>query len=492
MRAGGDKEQLIVSVGRFFAEHAGHSKKQLEMVRAFRHLVERGLSGWRLVLIGGCSAEHRDYAMAVKREAIGLPVEVRLNAPGEVLDDALARASIYWHAAGLGVDPERDPDDVEHFGIAPIEAMSAGAVPIVYGVGGPGDVVDHGVSGLHFRTLDELVDRTSALIADPARLAALRRGAIERSHDFSLDHFRTATVELVERVAATAPVRRSPRATAAVGTRLESRVISRLERRSDPRRAMWGAARARVTGAVRCNICGWRGDRFEGEPHSESAVCPSCGSIARDRFLYHCYVERNPFHPDLRVLETSPRLGPAYKQFMAGWCRYFTSDFDQSAHSGALCVDLQQLGLRAGSIDVVLTPHVLEHVPDTDMAIAELHRVVASGGVVYLQVPVQQPDTGPPPEPEYHSDNTFVYWRFGFDLTERLRKAGFETVLLTTEDFVRRARLHEPWGAGTGFPDDLLQGVVLEDLVVVADDAEAAYRGFEPSFWFLTWECRRP
>ncbi|HWC67351.1 MAG TPA: hypothetical protein VG478_04730, partial [Acidimicrobiales bacterium] len=84
MRAGGDKEQLIVSVGRFFAEHAGHSKKQLEMVRAFRHLVERGLSGWRLVLIGGCSAEHRDYAMAVKREAIGLPVEVRLNAPGEV------------------------------------------------------------------------------------------------------------------------------------------------------------------------------------------------------------------------------------------------------------------------------------------------------------------------------------------------------------------------------------------------------------------------
>jgi glycosyltransferase involved in cell wall biosynthesis len=194
MRAGGEKEQVIVSVGRFFGEHAGHSKRQLEMVRAFRQLIERGLHGWRLVLIGGCDAAHRDYAMAVKREALGLPVEVRLNAPGEVLDDALARASIYWHAAGLGVDVERHPDGVEHFGIAPIEAMSAGAVPVVYGVGGPAEVVEHGVSGLHFRTLDELVERTYDLIGAPERLAVLRAAAVERARDFSLDHFEAATV----------------------------------------------------------------------------------------------------------------------------------------------------------------------------------------------------------------------------------------------------------------------------------------------------------
>jgi hypothetical protein len=30
--------------------------------------------GWRLHLVGGCSPEDRDYAMAVKREALGLPV----------------------------------------------------------------------------------------------------------------------------------------------------------------------------------------------------------------------------------------------------------------------------------------------------------------------------------------------------------------------------------------------------------------------------------
>jgi predicted SAM-dependent methyltransferase len=208
--------------------------------------------------------------------------------------------------------------------------------------------------------------------------------------------------------------------------------------------------------------------------------------------LFHCYVNRTPFQRGIRLLETSPRLGDGYKRFMAEWCHYISSDFMQSAHPGAVCLDLQAMGLRDASVDVVLTPHVLEHVPDTDAALSELHRVVAPGGVAYLQVPVQQPETSPPPEPEYHGDNTFVYWRFGFDLTERLRKAGFDTMLLATEDFVRRACTGEPWGAGTGFPDELLRGVVPDDLVVVADDAEAAYRGFQPSFWFLTWECRRP
>ncbi|MCB0985891.1 MAG: hypothetical protein KDB06_14670, partial [Ilumatobacter sp.] len=99
MRAAGPKEQLIVSVGRFFGEGSGHSKRQLELVRAFRMMVEQGLVGWRLVLIGGCSGKDREYAMAVRREAAGLPVEVRLSAPGSVVDAHLAAASVYWHGA---------------------------------------------------------------------------------------------------------------------------------------------------------------------------------------------------------------------------------------------------------------------------------------------------------------------------------------------------------------------------------------------------------
>jgi glycosyltransferase involved in cell wall biosynthesis len=188
MREGGDKEQLILSLGRFFGEESGHSKRQLDLVRAFRTMIDQGLEGWRLVLIGGCSPKDRDYAMAVRREAVGLPVEVRLSAPGAVVDAHLAAASIYWHGTGYGSDLEQHPDRAEHFGIAPIEAMSAGAVPVVFDAGGPAEVVRPGVDGMTFHTLDDLVARTRQLIDDPALRQRLAAAGRQRATDFDVEH----------------------------------------------------------------------------------------------------------------------------------------------------------------------------------------------------------------------------------------------------------------------------------------------------------------
>ena len=200
LRSPGHKEQLIVSVGRFFGEQSGHSKRQLEMVQAFRRLIERGATGWRLVLIGGCSAADREYAMKVREAAAGLPVELRLSAPGAVLDAHLAAASIYWHAAGFGADLQENPERAEHFGIAPVEAMSAGAVPVVFDAAGPASVVRHGVDGLKYRTLDELVDHTLRLIADEPWRAQLAEAARVRAKEYDLEHFDTKVRALVERV----------------------------------------------------------------------------------------------------------------------------------------------------------------------------------------------------------------------------------------------------------------------------------------------------
>jgi acyl-ACP thioesterase len=38
---------------------------------------------------------------------------------------------------------------------------------------------------------------------------------------------------------------------------------------------------------------------------------------------------------------------------------------------------------------------------------------------MFLQVPVLQGRTAPPVEPEFHGDNTPVFWRFGPELTDR-------------------------------------------------------------------------
>jgi SAM-dependent methyltransferase len=246
-----------------------------------------------------------------------------------------------------------------------------------------------------------------------------------------------------------------------------------------------------------CVLCGWRGEQFPGAPHSEAAQCPRCLAVGRDRFMYLCLYQRVPLRRRLRLLETSPRLGEVYRATMARRVRYLASDYDERAHKASVKLDLQQLDLPDASVDVLLTAHVLEHVPDTDAALSEIFRVLSPGGRMLLQVPVGQATTAPPPEPEFHGDNTPVFWRFGMDLTERLRKHGFQASVLCTEDFRRRVEAGDTrWERVFQFPEfdheALVTAAAAEDLVVVADDVLAQRDGIYPSYQFLTWEAVKP
>jgi glycosyltransferase involved in cell wall biosynthesis len=185
----GPKEQLILNTGRFFPADQGHSKKQLDMVRAFRDLCDRGVEGWTLQLVGGCDADGQGYLDQVRQAAAGYPVEIAVNASGHELADFYARAAIYWHASGLGEPVDRRPDRLEHFGITTVEAMSAGAVPVVIGLAGQLETVRHGVDGYHFATLRELATRTRDLILAPERLAEMSASARARAQEFSIDAF---------------------------------------------------------------------------------------------------------------------------------------------------------------------------------------------------------------------------------------------------------------------------------------------------------------
>lgn len=202
----GEKGPVILHVGRFFAPAAGHSKRQLELVDAFARLVAGGhADGWTLHLVGGCDAEGRPYLDTV-RAAIGeLPVQLHVNAPAAELRALFAEASIYWHATGLGEDPDAHPERMEHFGIATAEAMSAGAVPVAIGVAGQLEVFDDGVEGYHFDDVATLVARTASLIADPARRAAMSDAAQRRAERYGDEAFRRRVFEVLDGLSAGAP-----------------------------------------------------------------------------------------------------------------------------------------------------------------------------------------------------------------------------------------------------------------------------------------------
>jgi glycosyltransferase involved in cell wall biosynthesis len=196
--SGERKDPIILSVGRFYDRRFGHSKKQLELVRAFRRVVDRGLRGWELHLVGGWQQHHAGYLARVRAEAKGLPVHFHIDAPREELRQLYGRASIYWHATGLNESERRRPERFEHFGISTVEAMGAGAVPIVFGYGGQAEIVQDDVNGYLFRSLDELVTRTWLVAEDSQLRLRLAKAATQRAAEFSTERFTGRVRTLVE------------------------------------------------------------------------------------------------------------------------------------------------------------------------------------------------------------------------------------------------------------------------------------------------------
>lgn len=175
------ERRSIVVVGRFFTE--GHSKCQADLVSAFRSLHDAGLDNWRLHLVGSVDgALGRRYLDRVKGLAAGYPVEVHADASRSDLESRIGDAGIVWHASGWRRDALRYPAQFEHFGIGIVEAMSAGAVPVVLGIGGPDEIVRHGVDGLKW--IDGPEEPTLSLAHNPMLLRKMSANASERAAAF--------------------------------------------------------------------------------------------------------------------------------------------------------------------------------------------------------------------------------------------------------------------------------------------------------------------
>jgi glycosyltransferase involved in cell wall biosynthesis len=189
------KRRIILSVGRFIGH--GHTKRQDLMVESFRRLLAQGLDGWELHLAGSVhrDAMHAGYFERVQELARGLPVRLHPDASYAQVQDLYRQASIYWHAAGYGVDAERNPEALEHFGMTTAEAMAHGAVPVAIGRGGQPEVVRSGHDGYLWQNPGELEARTLELISQPGLRRRLGEAARETSKRFSEDRFANSMVQ---------------------------------------------------------------------------------------------------------------------------------------------------------------------------------------------------------------------------------------------------------------------------------------------------------
>ncbi len=113
---------------------------------------------------------------------------VLTDTPRRELRELLRRAMFYVH-----------PLFPEHFGIAVVEAMSAGAVPIVYRDGGAWvDVVSDISYELGYTELDEVPAIIRKLESDHSKMTALREEAIKKSLEFRREVFQEKFLRVIK------------------------------------------------------------------------------------------------------------------------------------------------------------------------------------------------------------------------------------------------------------------------------------------------------
>ena len=186
-----EKEKIILSVGRFALEGEGHRKKHEEMLLTFQRMKETGLTGWDYVSVGGLpdTPKHKAYFEELSKLALASGSQLVSNMSRRELKSLYERAGIFWHAAGYGEDENTQPVFAEHFGISTVEAMAGGCVPVAIKKGGQVEIVEHGVSGFLWETLDELESYTQHLLTDDNLRAQMSEAARKRAQMFSRESF---------------------------------------------------------------------------------------------------------------------------------------------------------------------------------------------------------------------------------------------------------------------------------------------------------------
>lgn len=141
--------------------------------------------------------------------------------------------------------------------------------------------------------------------------------------------------------------------------------------------------KGRTLDAPVCNVCGsprfepgFRGRLMNGIP----PACVKCKTVERHRAIHRVYSELRPLLHQWRALHFAPD-----QSVDPEWFKSYRS----SIYGTPSSLDMLDTGLPDQSFDIVMSNHVLEHVPDPVCALNECLRLVGPAGIVHAMVPAQ-------------------------------------------------------------------------------------------------------
>ncbi|MBR2550840.1 MAG: methyltransferase domain-containing protein [Clostridiales bacterium] len=162
----------------------------------------------------------------------------------------------------------------------------------------------------------------------------------------------------------------------------------------------------------------------------QDVICDFCRSAPRHRIIAEWAEQNKGLLKDSKILYFAPELS------MMLWFRKHNipvKTADLFDHRADMRIDIMSTGLDNGSFDMIFCNHVLEHVSDHSVALAELHRVLRKGGVLIISFPIDSESDHMRQEPASSADERIrLYGQydhlrlFGKDSRDMLEKAGFE------------------------------------------------------------------
>ncbi len=166
----------IISVGRFVPH-----KRFDVLIKMFRDVIKKEVPHAELILVGIPDPRYREYYAKIKELAESTKDVVLIDKslePSEMIE-LYRRARVYVHMR-IG----------EHFGMAPLEAMSQGAVPVVPRQSGFAEIIKHGLSGYTYESDEECCKYIiEVLKKSKSSYYKVRRRAYIRSLLFMPDRF---------------------------------------------------------------------------------------------------------------------------------------------------------------------------------------------------------------------------------------------------------------------------------------------------------------
>lgn len=188
-----------------------------------------------------------------------------------------------------------------------------------------------------------------------------------------------------------------------------------------------------------CPICRSHVRRFlpHGTPVREEALCPVCRCKEAHRLAY-LYLSRRTdiLQRPMRVLHVAPEADLARWFKSLSTVRYISGDYALGV--GDLNLDLCCLPFRDNSFDLLYAAHVLNALPNDQMGMREIQRVLKPGGISVLNVPLQPGVVTVEPEGDSREsrlrlcNDPDIYRIYGEDFAERFGDIGMQIEL---EDF---------------------------------------------------------